>query len=202
MTGQGLVLHALLFGVEQVVRDLSHVDNTRLCDVGLQCLGLDPRQPSHGELGLGLSGSAVPDEPALERSQAMRTRRSHGFDRKPRHGLSLFDPLADFVIPGERFLRQVNLGEQASVVAVAWVDPPRVDVRDADRLELDSCLARRVGLHRHVLAVVILDAGRRLHLHHAPPRTAAALDRQQHIGESNRAAGVESRFEDRLVRCQ
>jgi len=122
----------------------------------------------------GRLSQAVGTEAALERFPTMPPHLDLGFLRAGDDGLRIREPALDFACTPNGFRGDVGLDQQAEIVPVPGVGPIAVDAGNRCPRQGESGGPGDEHLNGRVVAVVILDRRRRLHLDH-PPTPAAAL---------------------------
>ena len=170
LAGQRVRLYPLLPLVEQLVRNLAQVRFRVLGNPRFQRRGLHPGQPVNRKFDLCFLSSAMIQKAAFEGLATVATGTSRRLLALLRDSLCRSDPGLDLGLPAGRLVGEVCFLEQALVVVAARIDPTAVDVGQRDRIETNACGAGDKGLHRSVVAMVVLHAGRRLHFDHAPIR--------------------------------
>ena len=160
-------LHALLRGVEQIVRHVAQVSGALFLDVRLE-RAAGSRQPVDGVLGLGLLALTVGDEAALIRLPTLVAGGGARRSLARRDGVGVGDPAAHFVSAGKGFFGQVFFHKQALIVAIAGIRPTAVDARQRNGVQWHAAGAGQEGLHGSIVAVVVLHARAGFDLHHAP----------------------------------
>ena len=149
--------HTQLPGVQQIVRYPSEINDS--LGGKFTRLGAEVGEPINRVQRLRLVAAAIVVEAAGKGRVALcacsnRRLRWHGINR-----LRLRNPGLDFGSPGECFLRKVVFFQESTVVSITRIGPRAVDMRQCNAVQAHARRTRHKCLYRHVVSVVVLDAG-------------------------------------------
>ncbi|MES2977998.1 MAG: hypothetical protein V4731_06205 [Pseudomonadota bacterium] len=183
-------LYALLPCIKNAVGHILELNDSLLGEL----LSLSPEvgQPGDGVFGRWLIARAMRIETAGEGLVAMGSDGVVWLDLAFTHSLGLRYPSLDFRAAAVGLFCEIVEFKKSLVVALPWIRPAAINMRQAHRGQVDACSARDESLNRHVIAVVILHLGRGFHLHHVPGwwiHFSDSLCRQQGIGKRHSPTG-------------
>ena len=116
-------------------------------------------QPGHWEFRFGQGLAAMRLESAGKGCTALRALGDWGWLCQGRDFVRLGDPRSNFRAARESGFGYVLFEEQAVVVAMPWIDPGGIEVRDGGDAQVDAGGLGNVALDCNVVFLVALDGG-------------------------------------------